>query len=43
MISWQVRFANRAVSLRVHFGSMPDAAIRNMVNARLSAIHRDGG
>jgi hypothetical protein len=40
MISWHVRFAGRAVSLSVHFGSTPDAAIRSLVNARLSAVHR---
>jgi hypothetical protein len=43
MISWNVRFAGRAVLLSVHFGSRPDAAIRSLVNARLSAIHRDRG
>jgi hypothetical protein len=43
MISWQVRFAGRAVLLSVHFGSTPNAAIRSIVNTRLSAVHRDRG
>jgi hypothetical protein len=43
VIAWHVRFVGRAVSLSVHFGSTPDAAIRRLANARLSAIHRKRG
>jgi hypothetical protein len=43
VIAWHVRFAGRAVSLSVHFGSMPDAALRSLANTRLSAIHRRRG
>jgi hypothetical protein len=39
-IHWQVRFAQRAVSVEVQFGSKPDARIRALVNARLRAVHR---
>jgi hypothetical protein len=40
VVAWHVRFAGRALSLSVRFGSTPDAALRSLANARLSAIHR---
>ena len=41
-ISWHVRFAGRAVSLTVQFGSKPDARSRALVDARLAAVRRIG-
>ena len=38
-VSWDVRFAGRAVSLLVNFGSAPNAATRELVNRRLLATH----
>lgn len=37
-ISWKVRFGGRGVLLEVHFGSLPSRDVRQLADARLSAI-----
>jgi hypothetical protein len=39
-VSWQVRFADRAVFVTVGFGSRPDRHLVRLVNARLTAVRR---
>jgi len=41
-IHWEVRFADRAVSVGVQFGSKPTAQVRALVNARLALVRRVG-
>jgi hypothetical protein len=38
IVRWHVRFAGRAVTVEVRFGSRPDARMRALVNRRLSAV-----
>ena len=40
LVTWRVRFARRALVLRVRFGSQPDTRSRKLVNRRLATIHR---
>jgi hypothetical protein len=40
VVSWNVRFAGRALRLRVHFGLVPDPARRALANALLAGIRR---
>jgi hypothetical protein len=40
LVSWRVRFAGRAVSLGVRFGSAPNARLRRLVEMSLAAVHR---
>jgi hypothetical protein len=40
VVSWNVRFAGRALRLSVHFGSMPDQPRRALANALLAGIRR---
>ena len=40
VVSWNVRFADRALRLSVQFGSIPDARGRGLVNALLARIRR---
>jgi hypothetical protein len=37
-MAWHVRFGGRGVLLEVHFGSVPSRDVRQMADARLSAI-----
>jgi hypothetical protein len=39
-VAWHVRFAGRAVSVWVRFGTTPTVQIRSLVNARLAAVRR---
>jgi len=41
-IRWHVRFAGRAVTVEVRFGSRPDARAQTLVDARLSAVRALG-
>jgi hypothetical protein len=40
VVSWNVRFAGRALRLSVHFGSVPDQGRRALANALLAGIRR---
>jgi hypothetical protein len=40
VVSWNVRFAGRALRLSVQFGSVPDAGSRALANALLARIRR---
>jgi hypothetical protein len=43
VVSWHVRFAGRAVSLTVRFGSAPTRRMRDLANAKLMGVHRRDG
>jgi hypothetical protein len=40
VIAWNVRFADRALRLSVHFGSMPEQSSRALANELLAGIRR---